>query len=404
MKVSALFIYLSTSLILFTGCENNLYPDDIWDETDVGGSQPLILSVDPTQGALAGIDTITIHGENFSENISKNIVYFDGVSAEILSSSPNSLTIIAPNIISDSIVIKVAVEAAFNFAEFSSPYSLGAAIIDYGPFDMFTDIYSLDLDRGENLIVSMDGSPNAEFWMVDLQQDSSVWSGSLSKASGMKLGPTGSIYYVNYQRYLYKDEQGTPKENSEIFKRLNGNATDLDFDINGNLFTGGSGSQIDVVDIYDENGFNSGVTEVADLDSLDVISLKVFEEYIYVMTKSSTFNFSIYKLPILDVSGSLGTIELVFNLTRYMPQISPLSMTIAQDGSIFTGNSNENEPITLIKNGIASAFYPSIVTAPVNYISFGNQNYVYIVNKTAETNKVQRINVRMNGSEYYGRP
>ena len=76
----------------------------------------------------------------------------------------------------------------------------------------------------------MDGTPNAEFWIVDTNQDSAVWSGALAKGSGMKLGPTGSGYFVNYQRYLYKDEQGTPKENTEIFKRLNGNVTDLDFD------------------------------------------------------------------------------------------------------------------------------------------------------------------------------
>ena len=141
-------------------------------------------------------------------------------------------------------------------------YTLTAAVSDYGPFDQFTDIFSLDLDRDENLIVSMDGTPNAEFWIVDTNQDSAVWSGALAKGSGMKLGPTGSVYFVNYQRYLYKDEQGTPKENTEIFKRLNGNVTDLDFDSNGNLFAGGTGSIIDVVDINDDGGLTSGVTEV----------------------------------------------------------------------------------------------------------------------------------------------
>ena len=90
----------------------------------------------------------------------------------------------------------------------------------------------------------------------------------------MKLGPTGSVYFVNYQRFLYKDEQGTPKENSEIFKRLNGNATDLDFDSYGNLFVGGAGSTVDVVNINDDDGLTSGVTEAKNLDTLDILSLK----------------------------------------------------------------------------------------------------------------------------------
>ena len=66
---------------------------------------------------------------------------------------------------------------------------------------------------------------------------------------------------MNYQRFLYRDEQGTAKENTEIFKRLNGNATDLDFDENGNLFLGGTGSTIDLVDIYNDGGLTDGVSE-----------------------------------------------------------------------------------------------------------------------------------------------
>ena len=54
----------------------------------------------------------------------------------------------------------------------------------------------------------------------------------------MKLGPDGSVYFVNYQRYLYKDEEGTPKENTEIFKRVNGNSMDLDFSVVSGLDAG----------------------------------------------------------------------------------------------------------------------------------------------------------------------
>ena len=117
----------------------------------------------------------------------------------------------------------------------------------------------------------------------------------------MKLGPTGSVYFVNYQRYLYKDEQGTPKENTEIFKRLSGNATDLDFDSNGNLYAGGTGSTIDVVDINDDGGLTSGVTEAKNLDTLDVISLRVFNNFVYVLTTTITSNQAIYKMLILEL-------------------------------------------------------------------------------------------------------
>ncbi len=386
-------------------CEDPNYPENIWDEDDQGNASPSISSVEPEGSAFAGIDTLTINGQNFSENSSANLVYFNNMLGNVINATSTSLKVVTPNLVSDSVQIRVAVQGAFLFADHSSLYTLTAAVSDYGPFDQFTDIFSLDLDRDENLIVSMDGSPNAEFWIVDTNQDSAVWSGALAKASGMKLGPTGSVYFVNYQRFLYKDEQGTPKENSEIFKRLNGNATDLDFDSYGNLFVGGAGSTIDVVDINDDGGLTSGVTEAKNLDTLDILSLRVLNDYLYVLTTTVTSDQAIYKMQILDDSGSLGDIELVFDWSSYTNKLSSaLCFTLSEAGDLFVGSDSDDQPLTYIQNGNASGFYSSILTAPISYMAWGNSNYLYLINKTEETNRVQRVDTRMSGADYYGRP
>ena len=391
------------SLLIFS-CEDPNYPENIWDEDDQGNASPSISSVEP-EAAFAGIDTLTISGQNFSENTSENLVYFNNMLGEVINATSTSLRVITPNLVSDSVQIRVAVQGAFLFADHSSLYTLTAAVLDYGPFDQFTDIFSLDLDRDENLIVSMDGTPNAEFWIVDTNQDSAVWSWALAKGSGMKLGPTGSVYFVNYQRYLYKDEQGTPKENTEIFKRLNGNVTDLDFDSNGNLFAGGTGSIIDVVDINDDGGLTSGVTEVKNLDTLDVISLRVFNDHLYVLTTTVSSDQAIYKMQILDDSGSLGDMELVFDWSAYTNKLSSaLCFTLSETGDLFVGSDSDVQPLTYIQNGNASGFYSSILTAPITYMAWGNSNYLYLINKTEETNRVQRVDTRMSGADYYGRP
>ena len=391
-------------LILFS-CEDPNYPENIWDEEDQGKSTPFITDIQPSDGAFAGIDTIIITGQHFSENISENLVFFNGMTGTVVHATTTSLNVVTPNLISDSILVRVAVQGAFLFAEYDVSYSLSAAVLDYGPFDQFTDIFSLDLDRQENLIVSMDGSPNAEFWIIDTNQDSAVWSGALAKASGMKLGPTGSIYFVNYQRFLYKDEQGTPKENSEIFKRLNGNATDLDFDVNGNLYVGGTGSTIDVVDIYDDGGLTSGVTEGKNLDTLDIISLKVYNDYLYVLTTTISSDQAIYRIPILDNFGALGDLELVFDWSGYTnKQSSALCFTLSESGDLFVGSDADTQPLTFIQDGYPSGFYSSILTAPISYLAWGNGYYLYVINKTEETNRVQRIDTRMVGTDYYGRP
>ena len=404
MRILLLLRFILPISLLTFSCEDPNYPENIWDEDDQGNASPSISSVEP-EAAFAGIDTLTISGQNFSENTSENLVYFNNMLGEVINATSTSLRVITPNLVSDSVQIRVAVQGAFLFADHSLLYTLTAAVLDYGPFDQFTDIFSLDLDRDENLIVSLDGTPNAEFWIVDTNQDSAVWSGALAKGSGMKLGPTGSVYFVNYQRFLYKDEQGTPKENSEIFKRLNGNATDLDFDSYGNLFVGGAGSTIDVVDINDDDGLTSGVTEAKNLDTLDILSLRVLNDYLYVLTTTATSDQAIYKMQILDDSGSLGDIELVFDWSSYTNKLSSaLCFTLSEAGDLFVGSDSDDQPLTYIQNGNASGFYSSILTAPISYMAWGNSNYLYLINKTEETNRVQRVDTRMSGADYYGRP
>jgi len=391
--------------IFILSCEEPDAPDSVWDENDQGGSAPIVSSVEPAQGAFAGIDTLTITGQYFSDNISENLVYFNGMLGNVVEATSTTIGVVPPNLVSDSVQISVAVQGAFVFGKYENLYTLSAAVLEYGPFDQFTDIYSLDLDRQENVIVSMNATPDAQFWIVDTNQDSAVWSSALAKASGMKMGPTGSVYFVNYQRFLYRDEQGTEKENTEIFKRLNGNATDLDFDENGNLFVGGTGSTIDLVDIYNEDGLTDGVTEAKNLDTLDIISLKVFNNFLYVLTATVSSDQALYKIPILDNSGVLGDLELVFDWSNYTNyEASALCFTLSESGDIFIGSDWSSQPLTIIQNGSAGGFYNTILTAPIIYMAWGNGNYLYVINKTEETNRVQRIDTRTTGAEYYGRP
>jgi len=391
--------------IFFFSCEEPDAPDSIWDGNDQGGATPIVSGVEPSQGAFAGIDTIMITGQHFSPDVSENLVYFNGMLGNVVSATSSLISVVPPNLVSDSVQINVAVQGAFVFGKYENLYSLKAAVVEYGPFDQFTDIYSLDLDTQENLIVSLNATPDAQFWVVDTDQDSAVWSSSLAKASGMKMGPTGSIYFVNYQRFLYRDEQGTAKENTEIFKRLNGNATDLDFDENGNLFLGGTGSTIDLVDIYNDGGLTDGVSEAKNLDTLDIISLKVYNNFLYVLTTTVTSDQSIYKMPILDDSGALGDLELVFDWSDYTnKEAFALCFALSEAGDILVGSDWASQPLTIIQNGLATGFYSSILTAPIVYMAWGNENYLYVINKTDETNRVQKIDTRMAGADYFGRP
>ena len=102
-----------------------------------------------------------ISGQHFSTNVSENLVYFNGLLGNVVNSTSSLISVVPPNLVSDSVQISVAVQGAFVFGKYENLYSLNAAVVEYGPFDQFTDIYSLDLDRQENLIVSMNATPDA---------------------------------------------------------------------------------------------------------------------------------------------------------------------------------------------------------------------------------------------------
>ena len=74
----------------------------------------------------------TTSGSNFSENITENHVYFNGIPGTILSSTASSMVVITPNLVSDSVKITVSVQGAFIFGEYVNLYSLTAAVVEYG--------------------------------------------------------------------------------------------------------------------------------------------------------------------------------------------------------------------------------------------------------------------------------
>ena len=104
--------------IFILSCEEPNAPDSVWDENDQGGSTPIVSSVEPAQGAFAGIDTLTITGQYFSDNISENLVYFNGMLGNVVEATSTTIGVVPPNLVSDSVQISVAVQGAFVFGKY----------------------------------------------------------------------------------------------------------------------------------------------------------------------------------------------------------------------------------------------------------------------------------------------
>jgi len=52
-------------IVLSLSCEDNQYPESIWDPNEQSAPTPVITSVLPQDSAYAGVSTVTIIGENF---------------------------------------------------------------------------------------------------------------------------------------------------------------------------------------------------------------------------------------------------------------------------------------------------------------------------------------------------
>ncbi|MDQ7053704.1 MAG: hypothetical protein Q9P14_12730 [candidate division KSB1 bacterium] len=106
-------------------------------------------------------------------------------------------------------------DGAILFAEWY-PYKLEPAAIEWGDFDKFDDAYAIACDKDENLYVSLKGRKIVKVTPDGERQD---YTTSLAdKASGMKIGPDGSIYYVNILPFMFKI---SPQGNG-LFARLPG--------------------------------------------------------------------------------------------------------------------------------------------------------------------------------------
>src|SRR5690606_7440917 len=113
---------------------------------------PSLTSIEPQNGGLAGITILTINGANFSSDLSKNEVYFNGVKGEILEGSSTQLKVKPPIVVSDSVQVKVSV---FKVEDFSNIlfYKLAPAAVEIFKFNPANDgtPYAITLDAQENV-------------------------------------------------------------------------------------------------------------------------------------------------------------------------------------------------------------------------------------------------------------
>jgi hypothetical protein len=406
-KIKRYAIAVPVLIFLFLHCEYK-GPASPWAESQKEEKVQIeITSIDPVIAGAAS--EITILGKNFSTVISDNAVYFDNAQCVIKSCTENAIVVYRPNIVGDSLTIKVTRKDGINVAK-HAPYKLETVVESYGQFADTEAMLAECLDANENVFIVM-SSMSAIRINADGIRDASYQAGTGSSLwTDMKTGFDGAMYMARSNQIIYHIAAGsdTALEYSRFPDRTKDRVESIDFDQNGNLFCGGKKSGLMVM------RSDKSTQQFGFYDDYDILTVRVYNGFVYVAalysgTGTAGVNEGIWR-HLLNTDGTVGSQELVLDYG-----ISPYAnaalndMTISADGKLYLGITHPETPIVKYNpnDGSFSPLFVNLIASPVEQLVWGNSTYLYALIGRSVTisngGQLLKINTGELGAPYYGR-
>jgi hypothetical protein len=397
-------VLLVPVLLLVSGCQNeqtaNIY--------DPGASspapQPTITSISPTVG-LAGVTTITINGTNFSAVKEANTVYFETTQATVLTAGATMLTVKAPNLVKDSVRVRVHTVSSWLFSN-SANCKLEAAVSEFGQLVATDEAWGMTSDAAGNLYVSMVSSGAGigikKFTPAGAKSDYAP-TGGVTKWSSIKMGPLGEIYAARILRAIYKIPAGGGSPAIWVSFGNLGTVFDMDFDQNKNLWAGGNNTS--VYRIKPDKDVKAFPFEA------NVRAVRVYNGYVYfggLVTADNAEKVVRFRIVSAD---SLGAREEIFNLTT-----SPLggagkaifAINFNTDGDMYIGTDATNPIIVVRADKSAEPLHPGLLSPTMHVFASGTGTALYAIKGTSSSGvvgssgKIFKINPLKTLAPYYG--
>lgn len=385
-----------------TGC-NEVPPPSLYDPNYVSGSQPVITSINPPAPALAGVTPITITGSNFSAVKENNLVFFDATPATILNASTSQLTVQAPNLVKDSIRVKIAIKGSTLFSNPPVFYRLDAVFEDVKAIANYGEPWGTTVDTAGNIYVSI-ASQGIKKITPDGTGSNWAPSGGFTKWSSLKLGANNLLYGALGLTALFTiAEGGTP----QIFVRSPANPvgriTDFDFDAQGNIWA--AGSNVSVYRIASDKSVKSYPLDAT------IRSVRVYNGYVYFagfIRGDSTEKVVRYQL---NASNDLGAQEVYFNFSgsAFGAGRSVYAINFTSLGDLLLGTDYADPIISVHSDGSAGVFYAGMFAPTFHILAWGAGTRLVVVQGTAASgavsasSKIFKINTQVTGAPYYGR-
>jgi hypothetical protein len=406
-----ILILLLTAFSFYNGCSEDVTPSLY--QTPDPKDPPVINSVEPPNSALAGVSVVTINGANFSDDESRNTVFFNSEPGTVLEATPTQLKVRVPNISSDSLAIRVGVIGNLDFSN-KMQYSLTPA---YAPVKKSADaeLFSKDVvphgittDAQGNIFVSV-----VEFSLGTGIKKISPSGTIIPVGELVNFAPKGGETFFNKLNMWQNNIIIGARRQPAVFEITEGVAAkpfatqglkaiyDIDFDQSLNIWAGGK----DLFRITPDKNIKSfNYTN-------DIKSIRIFNDYLYILTTVDSSD--LIRRFRINSADELGPVEDVFNITQTFPsenniKILGTDFEFAADGDIILGTTKRVNPIVVVHpDGTSEPLYPGVVPDNTRVFAFDWDpgNYLYFTREASGTiiQSVIRLDMQKSGAPHYGR-
>lgn len=398
--------FLFFSLLALISCNEDPTPS-LEDLIGPSGANPQITSVEPPSQALAGVTKVIINGSNFSADTAANLVFFGTTKAVVLEASTNRLVVLAPNVLGDSLDIKIAANGVLYSNKVH--YSLKPAVsIYYTEFQDFEKPHGITTDNNGNLYVALEGNGVKKI-TPDLELVDYAPKGSETYWSSLKYGPSNTIYSARLSRGVWQVFENTQPTSAPWAITPSGTRIDdIDFDVNLNIWGGGGANSDVIIRIKPDGSFKIFPFEAT------IRSVRVFNNSLYVGgAKDATEG--VWSFPIIS-SDSLGSPALYFDMSQNYPGASVNAITFSADGDLYIGSTvNIGNPVAIVtvhQDKTSEELYPGLIkTSLINdagsdadpdieTFAWGTDNFLYF---TQRAFTIFKLNMQELGAPHYGR-
>lgn len=378
MKIlyKTLKVFLAITLLFIYGCSEDTTPSLV-DLPSEELPTPVLTSIDPPDFGLAGVTVVTITGSNFSTSTFGNLVFFNGISATVLSATSTQIKVIAPNLVADTVIVKMAGYKSENFSN-SLNYKLEPAVSEYYAFDsekLSEYPYAICTDPQENLYVSLSKLgvkkilPSVFPYFDFAPKGNETFFRAITYASDNALyAVTGGV------RGIYKIVEGTkPAAFVTSAQGISDNINDVEFDSHRNIiWAGGDKGNIYSITL-DKNVKKFNINGI-------VSALRVAGNDLFVATRTDNEEI-VWRVPIVN-ADSLGTAEQYFNFsTSINIALKIADIVLSEDGDLYIGTDATSDPIYVVHQDKSfEVFYPGLIDSKVYSFSWGYGNILYMTN------------------------